>query len=185
MKKISMTDLGAGSGTAAAIVEGESFRITDRGKAIATLRPHRQSDKGQETSCSELYGHVGRHVDKVQDGKLVVVLRKGKPFATLCKYPMPRAKQPRTKRRAKQSAKPPPQAIAPTEAGKPVPERHHASVELLNLAAKLPAGLDLELMTRGYALLEAGKLEKGLHLLELLDEGKLGEALAGLKPLMD
>lgn len=201
MQTISISQLGAGNGTSAAIAEGKSFRITHRDQVVAILRPHRDSDKGRRSiNATDLYNETSRFVNEAQAGKTVLVLRRGEPFATLCKYEekKPKASKPRAKPVAKRAAKrraktattrkskvPTPQAETPTAADEPVPHRHHASVELLKLADMLPPGLEVELMTRGASLHKGGKLEKGLHLLELLDEGKLEEALSGLRLLMD
>lgn len=192
MKSITTTELSQGSGTAKAIEQGSSMTITRDGEPVALYRPYREGDRGEKVNATTLYAKVPKFVGRVEKGKSVIVLRRGEPFATICKYEKPKAKarKSRPKRRPKTAAKrrpktPTPQVETPTEADEPVPHRHHASAELLKLADMLPPGLEVELMTRGASLHERGKLEKGLHLLELLDEGKLEEALSGLRLLMD
>ena len=178
MKAITKTELGTGNGAAAAIAEGKSLRITQRGEPLATLRPHRKNDKGDVITLTELYNHAGRYVDRAWDGETIVVTKNGEPFATLVKYEKRKAKkQTRAKRQSRPRHKPtPPSPSTSTkESGEPTKGETESekpglseAIKILQAADTLPKKLHVELLELGAALTKGCKPKQGIALLRAL-----------------
>lgn len=193
MKTISISKLGAGSGTAKAIERGRSFTVTHKGAPVALYRAYQETDQGEEVSAADFYNSVGTCVERVRKGKMLVVLRRGTAFATLCKPEERKTrKRARAKRRPKAAKPPPPpppaapvkpQTVqgdeseaeakpeeAPKEAsGQPSsPRPLQDAVRILEAADMLPEGKTLELLELGERLDMRGELDMAMRLLKAL-----------------
>ena len=160
MRKITITELRKGSDTSTMIEQGESLQITKDEKVVATYRPYREGDEGEHVDAGQFYPNASKYLNKVKRNKTAIVLKRGVPFATLCKHKTRAAKKPKKK-------------VEQKKAVEKAPSTNHNlwdAVLVLQAAAEIPVDLRVELFELGSQLNKQGRLKQGLTLLRVLLE---------------